>query len=157
MPRLIRAEPIDVVSWRVQGPVTSDIDVAGDAVVQYGSAAGNVAITKNCSWSTSGHYVTVNFPGIYQVNIHLNARSTSSSSQAYEIQISTDGGSTFNDLSSRVVNYTSQGQNIWSDLSFGTVVDLQAGDSLRLVNHYSNSAQADSTYYTGFSGHRVSA
>lgn len=156
MPRLIRTEPVDVVSWRVQGPVTADIDVAGNAVVQYGGAAGNVAITKNCSWSTSGHYVTVKFPGIYQVNIHLNARSTSGASQAFEIQISTDGGSTFNDLSSRVVNYTSQGQDIWSDLSFGTVVDLQAGNSLRLVNHYPNAAQADTTFYTGFSGHRIS-
>ena len=157
MPRLIRTEPVDVVSWRVEGPASADIDVAGNAVVQYGGAAGNVVITKNCSWSTSGHYVTVNFPGIYQVNIHINARSKSGSSQAYEIQISTDGGSTFNNLSNRVVNYTSQGLDVWSDLSFGTVVNLQAGNSLRLVNHYPTAAQVDSTLYSGFSGHRVSS
>ena len=140
--------------WALKGPSTSSIPANG--TVKWGERADSEeaiigqSLGGGCTYDVSTGEVTVSISGLYQVNIHANVRSNVSGTNSVGIELVVNG----TDVGIR--NYFSDTTHtIWQDMSFSTLVTLDANDTIRVDEYYGNTIQVDGNPWGGFSGYLV--
>jgi hypothetical protein len=131
-------------------------------LVQYSggnNVAGNATITWNDPKFTRGGVsfgsnttITVPVSGYYQINVHINAQTSSGTAVQIGINIMKNGA--IANMSNYVEGDTA---SRWKNVSWSCVLYLAANDSLTLKNNYADPINVDSGQWGSWSGHLISA
>lgn len=132
--------------WRLRGPTPGNESTAALGTVLFSahvigdSTGGGVTHTSGV--------VTVPTTGLYQINVHVNARSENASYTHTGLSVQVNGA----DIDVR--NYAEADvYTRWRDVSFSSIVPLNANDTIKVINNYTtHSINIDGTSWTGFTG-----
>lgn len=136
--------------WRLRGPTNAETGST--------AALGTILFTAHTSGDSTGGgvthasgVVTVPTTGLYQINVHINARSENASYTHTGIAVQVNGA----DIDVR--NYAEADvYTRWRDVSFSSIVPLNANDTIKVINNYTtHSINIDGNSWTGFTGYLI--
>jgi hypothetical protein len=135
---------------------------SGNSAIVWNSGNTGSFAKHGCTYNSSTGVVTVPVAGLYMVHFNLVCREqTAANTITLQIEVSTDSGSTFDDATAASYALLEQAEDAsrWRTLSKTIVLDLDAGNQIRIKNDSSETWEVPSDDNVGgnFSGYLIGA